>query len=451
MLLKGKEKSNTACGGKCGRHSGSLRGLKRNAACFMAALSVLTLSLPGTAFSAVTAPTAPADRGKTGAELNGYTEERWAELNDNTLNYEELHDLIHTFNPSISAAWAGFDSAITDMNTIGENLQSRKREMGILKDEAKTSGDGASYANYVMQEIILKKAAGAISDAKDLLSRPVTSSNRPLRQAEAQAVAGAQSLMISCASMEDRRQILSELVKMQQALYENAAARESAGTGTAADTLSAEVAVEKAEVQLSQIEDAEGKIKQSLILMCGWSADADPVIGEVPDANLSEIDSFDPDKDITAAIGNNYTLISFRNGEDRKSTASFQARDLNEQAMEDTLLSNLKSYYNDILESKAGLEAAEVGLQAAESQKTAADMQYGLGMITAAQYSGVIVSYVQGESALRTAQRTLFSAEETYRRALEGICPVGEYADKAAPDKSVKTKSRAHTSPGTLQ
>lgn len=391
---------------------------------FSAGVLSFSLLFAASSFAASQTDSEPADSGKTAAELNGYSEERWEQLNDNTLDYDELKDLIHTFNPSISAAWHNFNSAVSDMNTMVENLQSRQRDMKNEKETAKSAGDYSAYGNYAMQEMILKKTVSALSDAKDLMARPVTQSNRPLRQAEAQVVYGAKSLMIAYQSMEDQRQILSELVSMDLTLSSNAASRAAAGTGTQADVLSAQADLLSAQVKLAQVTTAEGSLKKNLILMCGWKEDADPVIGEVPASDLSRIDAMNPAADMTKAIGNNYSLISFRSGEHKKSTASYQARDLTEEQMEGNLSANLTSDYNEVLSDRTGLEADRAGYDAAVITKNAADTEFSLGMITQAQYQGMITSYIRAESALKTADRTLFQALETYDAAVAGICPV---------------------------
>lgn len=383
----------------------------------------VSLLLPAGAYAAAYTPSEPADAGKSQAELAGYSEERWAELNDNTLNYEELRDLVHTFNPAISTAWNSFDSAIADMNTMKENLQSREREMTGLRDAAKSGGDMASYGNYAMQAAILKNVSHSISVAKDKLARPVNGSNRMLREAEAQVVAGAQSLMTAWAGMEDRRQVLSELVQMDQALYDNAVSRAGAGTGTQTDVLSAQAGLLTAQVQLSQVETAQDKLKKSLIVMCGWNENADPEIGAVPAADPSRLDSMNPDADLTQAIGNNFSLISFRNEDHKKSTASHNARNLTEDEMDQNIAQNLQAYYNEALSDRTGLEAAQAGYEAAQITKNAADTQYRLGMITAAQLDGANVSYITAKTNLSTADRTLLEAIRTYDNAVAGMCP----------------------------
>ena len=101
----------------------------------IAALSVCAVS-PAMAY--VTAPRTPEERGMSLAELNGFTEQRWQQLMDNRLEYEEIGDLVHTFNPAIVSAWSNLTDNTQLMDTIVDNLHAGQRDMERLKSNAKT-------------------------------------------------------------------------------------------------------------------------------------------------------------------------------------------------------------------------------------------------------------------------------------------------------------------------
>ena len=71
--------------------------MTRTLQCSVVSLLAVTLALEfcAPAQAAVLSAQEPGDVGKSQAELNGYSEARWAELMDNTLNYEEINDLVH--------------------------------------------------------------------------------------------------------------------------------------------------------------------------------------------------------------------------------------------------------------------------------------------------------------------------------------------------------------------
>ena len=101
-----------------------------------------------------------------------------------------------------------------------------------------------------------------------------------------------------------------------------------------------------------------------------------------------------------------------------------EARDATEAEMYQNLLTNLKQQYQTILADKAAYEGAVSGLQAAEMTKNAADVQYRLGMLSAANYLGALTQYQQARTQMDTADSTLFQAMETYDWMLAGNASV---------------------------
>lgn len=376
------------------------------------------------AYAEVKGPREPADRGKTEAELNGFTEERWAQLMDNTLSYDEIDDLVHNFNPMITSAWANLNDVKDLMGTITDELRARRRDMTQLKEKAKAEYEFEDYANYYMQEIILQKTADAMSKSVNSMDKEITASNRPLREAERQVSVGVRQLMIAWNNLSEQRAIVADSVEMYEKLRNDAAARLGVGLATELDVKTAEASLLQARSQLSALDAAAEPLKKNLILLCGWSADAEPVIEAVPDADPARMDAMDPETDLQKAIANNGTLINWRHGAHDLSTASMKNRNRTEESMNDNLLVNLRSLYEECRAARSGWEAAKNGLQAAEITKNAGDLQYQMGMISTAQYLGILTQYQSARTAMNTADSSFFQAMEAYDWALLGIASV---------------------------
>ena len=372
----------------------------------------------------VTAPQSPEDRGKSVAELNGYSEEAWAGLMDNTLTYEEIPDLVRNFNPAIASAWNSYDDSIRYMETSIEELHARQRDMGQMKDISKSSGAIADYGNYTMQEMILSGSTKNLRSSVDRMKRPATAQNRPLSAAERQVTAGVQQLMIACASLASQRAIVAESAGMYEKLLSDANARYSVGMATAADVQSAQTAYLQARSQLSSIDASAYLLKKNLILLCGWSENADPEIAPLPAPDPARIDAMDPDADLTKAIAHSQDIINFRNEQHSLSTYSKNMRHESEETMNQNLLVNLRDQYRTVLSARESWEAAKSGLQAAEMTKNAADMQYQLGMLSTAQYLGALTQYQSARTTMLTAESTFFQAMETYDWMLNGVSSV---------------------------
>ena len=401
---------------------GLRKALRPGAALGITAVLVLSAASPAMAY--VTAPRTPEEQGKSLAELNGFTEQRWQQLMDDRLEYEEIGDLVHTFNPAIVSAWSNLTDNTRLMDTIVDNLHAGQRDMERLKSNAKTDGDFEGYANYYMQEMILKSVAKSMHDSAERMKRPVTAQNRPLRAAERQVTAGVQQLMIACGSLAEQRAIVAESAAMYEKLLADANARLAVGMATAADVQSAQTSYLQAQSQLSAIDASAWQLKKNLILLCGWSADADPEIGPVPEPDPARIEGMDPDADLVKAIAHSQDIINFRHEDHSLSTYSKNVRHETEETMNQNLLVNLRTQYQKVLSAREAWDAARSGLQAAEITKNAADLQYQLGMLSTAQYLGALTQYQSAKTAMLTASSTFFQALETYDWMLNGVSSV---------------------------
>ena len=358
------------------------------------------------------------------AELNGYTEERWAQLMDNHLTYEEIGELVHNFNPTITSAWSNLTDNASLMDSIVENLKSRQRDFRNMKEDARDASEYGDYANYSMQETILQMSSNSLSKSADMMKRSVTASNRPLRQAERQVTNGAKQLMIAYNSLVKQRAIVAESVQMYEKLFQDAGLMQVQGLSTDTDVLKVQSSLLSARSNLATIDTNLIQLKENLILLCGWKAGADPVIAETPAADLSRIASMDPEADLTRAIANNVSVISFHHETHDQSSSSMAARDATEEEMYQNLLTNLKEQYQTILAAKAAYEGAQIGLRAAEMTKNAADVQYQMGMLSTANYHGALTAFQQARTRMDTADSTLFQAMETYDWMLAGDASV---------------------------
>ena len=401
---------------------GLRKALRPGAALGITAVLVLSAASPAMAY--VTAPRTPEEQGKSLAELNGFTEQRWQQLMDDRLEYEEIGDLVHTFNPAIVSAWSNLTDNTRLMDTIVDNLHAGQRDMERLKSNAKTDGDFEGYANYYMQEMILKSVAKSMHDSAERMKRPVTAQNRPLRAAERQVTAGVQQLMIACGSLAEQRAIVAESAAMYEKLLADANARLAVGMATAADVQSAQTSYLQAQSQLSAIDASAWQLKKNLILLCGWSADADPEIGPVPEPDPARIEGMDPDADLVKTIAHSQDIINFRHEDHSLSTYSKNVRHETEETMNQNLLVNLRTQYQKVLSAREAWDAARSGLQAAEITKNAADLQYQLGMLSTAQYLGALTQYQSAKTAMLTASSTFFQALETYDWMLNGVSSV---------------------------
>lgn len=381
---------------------------------------ILSMIQPVNIFAYSTNPANPSEQGKTVAELNGYSEEAWSKLMDNTLEYAEIDDLVKNFNVNISSSWDKFNENVNSLNTAIDTLKASRRDMESSETAAINDGEIENAMLYKAQAKGLGLSIQAMSISRDKLSRQVSSTNAPIRNAQSQVAAGVRALMIGYKNIEAQEQILDLMVKMYEEILSATTQSKNLGLSTSTDITKAMSELTNAKANLISLRANKDKIYRSLISMCGWNPDTTVNIGSIPELSDVEINALNPAVDINTAIGNNAALIEKRHNTSSKSTTFVDAKLYQSGKDEDMLRANINQIYEKILADKKAMDAAVVGNQAAGANENALDIQKKHGMITNAQYLGGKLGILQKRAELESAKLELRTDYNTYIQALEG-------------------------------
>jgi len=365
----------------------------------------------------------PSEASKTQAELNGYSEEQWSALKDNKLEYGEIKDIIHNFNPSISEYWDSYDDSLRSMEYSVDILREAKKDAqdtyaGSMYDPAMSYQDRLDLMTSVMAS---QKVFTQFNETYKNFKKG-GSAKRQLTNVEDQLTNAVQQMMIGYKTIEANVKILGKLVELNEASVKAYTDMKARGMATDTDVLKAQADLISARSNLASLEAARKQLYSQLITMCGWNADDKVLIGEVPDTDQSVIDAMDPEKDLTKAAGNNSTLISLRSEGRNKNAGALKAQDDYYTSMEDNLRIKLDTLYAAVLGAQYAYEGAKAGYEGAKIRKEAMQKQSESGMLSEAQYIGSQIQVLQKEAALETARNNLRQAVEEYEWAVKGFC-----------------------------
>ena len=354
---------------------------------------------------------------------SSYSEEEWSKLMDNNLEYSEIEDLVNNFNPSISSAWTSYTSNISNLDYSIKDLEIARKELRLLSDNSKEEHEFSNVYLYTAQANALNKVIESMNKAKTSLSK-ISSTNRPIRQAAMQLTNGVKLMFISYDSLLKSEELLNEQLKLYEGMKTAAKAAESSGMSTSAEYTKAQLQADEVKNNLDSLVAGKESLRKSLIMLCGWSEQDTPNIVPITDVDLSKIDTFNPDEDIKKTIGNNFTLIEFRNTKYKKSLGMKESRALSEEQMEANLKTNLNSLYADVQSKKSDYEAAKLSLETADINDNIANVKLQNKMISGVEYQGERLKNLQSRQAFETARMELLKSMEVYEAAVAGMAKV---------------------------
>ena len=401
------------------RHDWSMAWAGKTASVLMLSVAILALrEIPAQA--APTGPGAPPERER-------YDAETLARLQDNRIEYDEIADLVHEYNPDISKAWNTYMSSKEDYAGIVTELESQYR---TVKDTA----DGYISAGQLMGSQLListgrqltKGYQGVIQGMRDTVNEWDTNKRNTsmLRRAERQVTAGTQSAMIGYETIRQNIATLETMVKLyeQQADMMNRMAALGMATGT--DLASANNSLLTARVQLASLSDQQESVRRTLCMLLGYDPDSYPEICPIPEFDMIRLEGMDLEQDTVKAIGNNQTLIAQRTSEKGNTNDQIAARSRMIDEGDQKLTIEMQRLYQEVQDKKAAYEAAQTGFAAAQLSRDAAERQYQLGLLSQVQYIGTQISYYQKKAEKESANLNLLQAMENYDWGVLGFAAV---------------------------
>jgi len=397
---------------------------RKTAGRHMAAITaaILTMSFPMNILAASNrpddntyqAPEAPAPNyNKDMSPEFAYTEEKWASLRDNVMEYGELKDLIHEYNPTVRSNRSAYkDQKGKDLNDVYEQYMN---DIDDIWDQADAAEDDVTWAS-------MRFSAGLLTKQADNNYQDADMEKIQYDQQETALVYQAQQMMVSLQQAEYNIKNLENTKALLQSQYEFTRAQAAAGMATQIDVLTAQKSVQDQDTAILAAQKNKENVHRNLCLMLGWDADAQPEILAVPEPDMSRIDTLNPDGDAEAALANNYDVRYYE-----KKAGNLSSQDLIEsnqasiQNAKDTAVRSLKTQYNTVLTARDALNAAQSQLAAEQSKLNKASASLAAGQITNLEYQTTLNAVMTAESDVNTKKLQLLVALEGYDWNVKGL------------------------------
>lgn len=350
------------------------------------------------------------------------TAEEWARLQDNTLEYDEIADLVHEYNTTVLNNRVSYrDYLGKDRDDVARRYRDAAQE---LRDNIEYPDDptDTSYATMLMAAQLNETQAKSLEEQADNNVDDSQSIYLQYEMVEANLVLATKLNLIAYNQKLLSNGLTEENRSLLEAQYQAVQVQASVGSATQTDVLNARQALEQ--LESTSISDAKETqtLKQQICLAAGWNYDADPVFGELPQVDPAQIAAIDLEADKAMALENNYTLkISRRQYENSTSSATRENLQNTIRDNEQNIASDITSKYQSLLEAQSSYNLA-LTQQAVEAQTLAAVQQrFQTGAASQLEYLQESYNMSSRNTAVETAALSLLSAWETYQGAVNGL------------------------------
>jgi len=352
---------------------------------------------------------------------DGMGEETWSRLNDQTIEFDELSDLVRYFNPDVKNIADSAGNELSNQQYVYDEMRMSIRDLNDNAQAMKDSGTKEGEEAYMALKGTVKVLDGQAQMLDKVIKRINSGVNKNVDRYSKTFSSAADQIMIGYSSAMANRDVVQKALDLSVAGYEAQSLSQKQGLATEADVLAANKGVLAAQAALAQLDNTIDGLKRSLCLMTGYSADGAVLIGNIPQLDLSAITALDLEADTAKAIGNNYDLIDSRRGASNKTTTGIKNKEASISEGEQNLTVTMQSFYQEILQAKAAYDASSTAYEKAVLEKEKADRSYQLGMLSKISYLQAQMAFSQAEGERQTAYNTLYQAYNTYQWAVNGI------------------------------
>lgn len=350
-----------------------------------------------------------------------YSEEKWAALRDDRLEFDEIADLVHEYNNTVvqnKLEYQDYKSKTRD--DIAQDYYDRAEEIYSSIEYPDT--DDSNYGSRMSAALNSKIQADNLMEQGDESVEDSETLKLGYDQTEAGLVKQAQELMISYWSQYYSLESLRERKALAEASYQSELTRMDAGMSTQAKVLSAKEAVTSAEASILTGESNLEKTKQSLCLMLGWSYGSQVEIGELQELNLEEIGAIDVETDMEKAQEQNYNIrLTTKRLENARTT---KVRDTLTQTLasqQRTVANSVKSAYDSLILAQSGYEQACLAYEMEQVSMDSAGRKLQAGTMTKNAYESQKSSCLTAKVAVQTQEISLIQAKLAYDWAVAGL------------------------------
>lgn len=352
------------------------------------------------------------------------TEEEWAALRDNRMEYTEIEGLIQEYNPTVQQNQFSYRKFRKDYGSSRDDVASEYRRLAdeLLADISYPDEGDANYAAAMTAALTSEMQAKNLQKQADDTLEDAEIIRLNYESAEKALVQTAQNSMIAYYAGQYRTEadaLSKQLAELQLSVAE---AQKAVGAGTEIQLLTTQQAVQNAEKTKISDSAARDATRQKLQVMLGWKADSEAEIAPLPELQLSRIDSMNPEADLEHAKQNNYTLrVNQKKLENAVGETDINTLKSTIADNEARIAASLNAAYQTVLSAKSSylysVSNAELSAQTAAQSA----QRYQLGLLSRVEYETAELNAKQAELGRKQAELTLFQAMEAYDWAVRGL------------------------------
>ena len=339
-------------------------------------------------------------------------------INDMYKKYQDCGDLEETLMAACDFMERAYEQApVVDVDSIMKDANEKIVFQLINTEQNKTFLEQVPHREFQDLSIVYKVIISADKDA--VQSSKITNEF-------AKRLGMSEEQLFKCAA-ENTRRLFPPVVRSMNDIMREMFARDgmpqemqALGRASAQEVLTAQKALQQANSSAQQAENGALQLKQNILMLLGFDADAPVTFADVPVPDATRLAAMDLAADTQAAVSANYDLMSVRAAK-AEGSSNRTVKKRNVAYTEDSVTITVQNLYAAVVSKKQAYDSATAGYQAAAQSYEAAKRQNALGMLSRANYLGLECSWLSSVASYKSAELEYTKAVENYEWAVKGL------------------------------
>ena len=338
-----------------------------------------------------------------------YDEELKNKINDSVIEYDEIEELIHNYNPNIMSMWNSYKNNKTSSEVYDDYMEAYDRLMA--------AGDSSE------SDIMSARMYAQAYSMKMLADNNVNDSTINFWQNkidETKLYLDTKKKFINYFITSYNLLMSSENEKEAKRLAEASKIKYQVGLDTEISYLQAQKNSDDAKANLALAESNKNVAEKNVKVACGKSTGNDVSIGTEPYVDLIAINSINLEEDIKKAIENNINMKIYKKSFENANTNEIETHyNILINYANEEITNNIKTLYNTLQNQNMSLATKNLSLTLLIEQLNKGKTDLNNGKISASDYASLEYNVNVAKYQLEIQKLNLLSAYEDYRYAVD--------------------------------
>ena len=338
-----------------------------------------------------------------------YDEEMKKKLDDSVIEYGEIEELVHNYNPNIMSMWNSYKNGKSSSEVYDEYMESYDRLMAAGDS---SESDAAKARMYAQAYSVKMLADNNVNDSViNFWKNEIDEINQYL---------DTKKKYINYFVSNYNYLVSAENEKEAVRLAEASKIKYQVGLDTEISYLQAQKNSDDAKANLALAESNKNVAEKNVKVACGKSTGTDVSLGDEPVVDLIAVNSINLEEDIKKAIDNNINMKIYKKSFENANTIEIENHyDILINYAKEEITNSVKTLYNTLVNQNISLATKNRSYMLLIDQLIKGKKDLNNGKISESDYASLEYNVKVAKYQVDIQQLNLLSAYEDYKYAVE--------------------------------